>query len=197
MNIRRFHIAATAAVALLLSACASQTAPQQFSEISFSHLSSIGLAVTSIEIIDQYRGPLRDPNVEHRAPTPPAAAARRWAEDRLVATGTGNRRATYTIQQASIVEVELEGPKGVRGLITNSQAERYDAEMTVELAVFGATGTREGVATATAKRSRTVPENLTLAARERVWHEMVEALMADLDLRLQATISDTLRPFLS
>ncbi len=196
MSIRRFHAAAAAAVVLLLSACASQTAPQQFSEISFSHLKPIDLAVSSIEIVDQYRSPLADPNVEHRAPTPPAAAARRWAEDRLVATGTGNRRATFTIQQASIVEVELQGPKGVRGLITNSQSQRYDAEMTVELAVFGATGAREGIAAATARRSRTVPENLTLAEREGIWHEMVEALMADLDLRLQATINDALRPFL-
>ena len=196
MNFRRLHVVVGMSAALALAACAGQSVPQQFSEISFSHLSPIDLNVASIEIVDQYRPPLRDPNVEHRAPTPPAMVARRWAEDRLVATGASRRRATFTIQQASIIEIELEGPGGVRALITNSQSERYDAELTVELAVFGTTGAREGIAAATARRSRTVPENLTLAERERIWHEMVEALMADLNTRLESTINNALQPFL-
>lgn len=196
MNFRKFRLLLAVLAPFALAACANQPTPQQFAEVSFSHLEPIRLNVASIEIIDGFRSTFSDPNVEHRAPTPPALAARRWAEDRLVATGTSPRRATFTIEQASIVEVPLEGPGGVRGLLTNSQSERYDAELAVEIAIFGATGARDGIARATARRSRTVPESTTLAARERVWNEMVEELAADLNGRLEATINETLRPFL-
>lgn len=196
MKFRKYRVLLGLLAPLALAACAAQSTPQQFAEISFSHLEPIRLNVASVEIIDAFRPTFADPNVEHRAPTAPAVAARRWAEDRLIATGGTPRRATYTIQQASIVEVPLEGPGGVRGLVTNSQSERYDAELVVEVAVFGASGAREGIANATARRSQTVPENTTLAERERVWQKMVEELMTDIDGRLDRTIKETLRPFM-
>ena len=196
MTIRRFRTLLTILLPFAVAACVAQPSPQQFAEISFSHLEPIRIDVASIEIVDAFRPTFSDPNVEHRAPTSPALAARRWAEDRLLATGASPRRATYTIEQAAIVEVPLEGPGGVRGLVTNSQSERYDAELIVEIAVFSTTGTREGIARATARRSQTVAENTTLAERERVWQEMVEALSDDINGRLEKTINETLQPFL-
>ncbi|MFQ5972142.1 MAG: hypothetical protein ACE5Q3_07390 [Alphaproteobacteria bacterium] len=184
------------AVALLtlgvLAGCAEVGPAPKFPELTYDHLAPIPLDVAELRIVTAYQPPLDVPNVEHRAPTAPATAARRWAEDRLIATGARGRRAVFTIVNAAIVESELERSSGLRGLLTTDQSERYDAALEVQLEVFSATGKREGLATASARRSRTVAENITLNERERVWFELTEKLMRDLNVELERSIRELL-----
>ena len=64
-------------------------APQaRFPELTYAHLGAMRLDVARVEIADEYHEPLRPPNVDHLFPTPPERAMRRWATDRLAASGT-------------------------------------------------------------------------------------------------------------
>ena len=52
-----------------------------------------------------------------------------------------------------------------------------------------------GSAEATATRSQTVAENMTLNQREAVWFAMTESAMRELDQKLEIAIRDKLRVF--
>ncbi len=191
----KVRVAILSCLGVFLAACTTVAPAPGFPDLTYGHLPPIRLDVAAVEIVDAYSPPLRDPNVEHRAPAQPAVAARRWAEDRLVAAGNRGGRAVYTIRDASIIEIKLEPTSGLKGVFIKDQSERYDARLAVELAIFDATGSQRGNATATATRSRTVPENVTLNERERIWFQMVEGMMADLNRELEKAIGQSLSPF--
>ncbi len=182
------------AVIGVLGACAKATPPPP-TEISFSHLGTIKLDVARVEIVNEYESPLKAPNVEHEFPVTPAAAARRWVEDRIRAVGdSGAVRAI--IREASVVEVALEKKGGVVGFFTKDQAERYDAKLVMEIEVVSERGFTDAFVTATATRSQTVPEGITLNERGKVFHDMTEKLMGDLNFQLERQINVHLVKFL-
>ena len=117
----------------------------------------------------------------------PAAVARRWAADRLVPLGV-TRLARVVLVNAAVTESVLQPSKGLKGLMTTEQGERYVATIEVRVEIVDDRGTVEGEARAVAERSRTVPENITLNEREQVWFELTEDVMRDLDAELQRTI---------
>lgn len=184
------------AAAILLAACTQAPPPTRFPQLTYAHLGAIRLDVSAVEIVDAYRPPLREPNVEHRMPVAPAAAARRWAEDRLAATGQSQRRAVFTIENGAVTETALARQGGVRGALTVDQSERYDATLAVRLEIFDVNGRRLAIAEAEARRSRSVPEDITLAAREKVWFAMTESLLDDLNGELDSSIRQYLGTYL-
>lgn len=188
-----FRKAAASAALLLLAACTVAAPSQQFPDLTYSHLEPIRLDVARVDIVDEYRPPLTAPNVDHRAPVPPAQAARNWASDRLIVSGGGARRAVFTIQEAPIIETELDRTTGLRGAFTKDQSERYDATVAVRLEIFNPGGRRAGIATALAKRGRTVAEDVSLNDRRQLWFDMTEGLMEDLNREMENNI----RVFLS
>ena len=171
----------------VLAACTTAPPPPAFPELTYRHLGAITLDSTAVDIVDEYRPPLKDPNIEHKVPVPPALALRRWALDRLASTGNPDRRAVFTIQQAAMTETRLPRTKGLRGALTTDQSDRYDLTLAVRLELFEARN-RVGIATATATRSRTVAEDITLNDRDRVLFEMVESTMIDLNGELENSI---------
>ncbi len=66
----------------------------------------------------------------------------------------------------------------------------------VEIEIVAEDGRIEGTLTAEVTHSRTVPENLTLGERERVWHEMTRAMMDELDVQLDTTIKEAFFAYL-
>jgi flagellar biosynthesis regulator FlaF len=54
-----------------------------------------------------------------------------------------------------------------------------------------------GDAAASATRARTVAENISLNDRERVWYEMVEQMMADINNELERQVRANLPRFLA
>jgi hypothetical protein len=56
---------------------------------------------------------------------------------------------------------------------------------------------RVGDATASATRSRSVAENITLNDREAVWYQMVEQMMNDINAELERQVRANLPRFLS
>jgi hypothetical protein len=174
--------------ALLLVACETVPPPRPtFPDIRFTQKPPLRIDAAGLDIERAYRATLQAPNVEHLFPVTPERAMENWARDRLQPVGT-SRRVRVRILDASVKEIELPKTPGVRGAFTTDQAQRYDAtaEMTVDL--MGERGFPERSVAAKASRSRTVPENITPNDRERVWYELTQALMTDLDAELERQI---------
>ena len=98
----------------------------------------------------------------------------------------------FTIDNGAVTATPLKLQSGLRGAFTVDQSKRYDAVIRVRLEVFEANGRRGGVAKANAQRSRSVPENITLDARDEVWFSITEKLTKDLNVELERSIGQFL-----
>ncbi|HLB80291.1 MAG TPA: hypothetical protein VJJ77_07285 [Dongiaceae bacterium] len=184
-------------VLLLAAVAACSTSPkrEQFAELTYAHLPPFRLDVAVVDVIDETRPTTAAPNVAHLFPVAPATAAARWAKDRLVAVGTSGS-VRYTIVEASAIEAPLERTTGLKGMFTIDQSERYDAAIEVRLTVQKPAGQPSVTVTVRAERSQTVPEDITLNEREKLWFDLTEGLMTDLDARLEKDIRQHLATYL-
>lgn len=176
----------------LVAACSTTVSRPAIETQDFSSQPPLALSVARVEVVEQYQSPLKEPNVEHSFPTTPAAAFKRWLAERVKAEGQ-NDTLRVTIEDASAVRVPLPRTEGLEGLFTTDQVERIDATMSVLLEVVNNGGVAEAYVTAKAQRSRTLPEGLTLNERDKIYQEITEALVNDLN----ATIEQNMRQFLS
>ncbi|HAA93831.1 MAG TPA: hypothetical protein DCS82_12410 [Rhodospirillaceae bacterium] len=174
---------------ICVSLAACETLPETASPepITFTSLPPISLDVARIEIQRVYRPPLKLPNVEHEMPVTLLDTADRWAKERLRAVGRYGT-ARVTIDRASVIETKLKKTGGIRGAFTTDQAERYDATLVIAIEAWGGTGKGSAVARTTVKSTRTVAEDASLADRERVWHDMVATVLAEMNTAFEARI---------
>lgn len=182
-------------LAVALVACGATPAPPpRFADITFNQYPPFRLAVSKVDVVQEYQSSNQRPNIENNFPVPPARIAERWAFDRLQHAG-GPYTARYVIREASAREVELPRTTGVRGWFTTDQAYRYDAAIVVELQIINAAGVREGQISAEARRSRTVAEDAALADREKLMHLIGEELARDLNAELDRNVRTHLARF--
>jgi hypothetical protein len=181
--------------ATLLAACDTPPRHSDFPDLTYQHLPKLRFDVREVEIVEAYRSPGQAPNVEHLFPVRPAAAAANWGRDRLMAAGSW-RRLRYIVQDAAAVEVPLSIEEGLKGALKVEQSERYELHLAVEVQIINDTGFTEGSASASAVRSVTVPENVTLHQRDRIWFRLTEDAMKDLNGQLEKTLSGVLGQFL-
>lgn len=177
-------LASILAVVFLLTGCATEVQKPGFSQISFAHLQPISLNVARIEVENRYVSTATRPNVEHEFPVSPAAVASNWGRDRLRAVGQSGV-ARVVVRRASVVEVPLKRTTGVTGAFTRDQSERYDAIIDMMVELRDTDGNVRVTAESTAKRSRSVSENVSLIEREKIWFEMTETMMSDLNTALE------------
>lgn len=174
-----------------LTACDTTPERNQFPKITFKHLPPIELEASRLEVDLTYEPPLQAPNVEHEFPLQPATAAAQWARDRLKPVGFA-RTARFTVKEASVVETELQTSGGLKGMFTVEQARQYDAQLAAELEIIGEDGRVERSVSARARRSVTVPEDITLNELERAWFALVEKLMRDFDAGMERQLGSVL-----
>ncbi len=183
-----------AAMCGALAACTTPDPEPVYPELSYAHYGQIRLDVRRIEVVRAYEQPAKKPNVEHLFAVSPLSMAERWVNDRLRAAGrAGIARAT--ISRAGVVEVPLKRTTGVRGVFTKDQSERYDGVIEISIRIVGDDGAEKASVMSRAARSRTVAEDVSLIDREKVWFEMTEAMMNDLNASLQRQINEHLRAF--
>ncbi len=195
MTFPRFlSILPTICICYFLSACESPLPDIKYPELRFGHLPVIQLDVARIEIVEKYRSPLKDPNVEHELPLAPAQAMRNWAMDRLRAVGNSGH-AKFIIVDASVKADLLRKKKGLKAMFTLDQAARYDARLEARLEVETAGGLGTGFATAVASRQRTVPEAVSINDRDDALYHFVESAAKDFDRVMTANIERHLAPF--
>jgi hypothetical protein len=182
-------ILVTLALAGALSACESPPPRPTFPDIRFTGEPPIRLAVGAVDISSDFKPSFQSPHVEHLFPVPPQRAMENWAHDRLVAAG-GTPRARFTIQDASVVEVELKKKdEGLTGAFTDQPAQRYDATVAATLQIVDDHGLAVRTVSVKASRSQAVLESITPNDREKTWYEMTKGLMADFDQQMSREIS--------
>ncbi len=178
---------------LSLGGCETPVQRQKLPELTFAHLSSLKLNVARIEVVSQYRSPLKAPNVEHLFPTPPLKAMKQWAKDRLRAVGRSGS-VKLIITKAAAIETALPVQTGLKATFTKQQTQRYDLTVEARLEVSSPNG--HGTTTAHATRFSTVREDASIDAREKIWFDLTEALVHDFDKAMEKNIRQHLRGWL-
>ncbi len=176
-----------AGLVLALAACETTLPPRAFPDLRYNHLAPVRLDAVRVDVVQLYKSPGAKPYVEHEFPTKPASVAAQWAADRLQAAGANNI-VRVSIINGAVVEVPLKRTTGVTGVFTTDQSERYDGTLEMKIEIIDSRGRQLASVSTQAKRSRTVPENITLADREKVWFRMTESMMNDLNLSLERQI---------
>lgn len=193
---RSAHCGCAAVLALLVALGACDTPPNRdsFPELTYQHLPPIRLDVARIEIVEAAPAAADETRVEDEFPTPPGVAAAHWARDRLEAAGPDGL-ARFTVLEASVTAVPLPRTTGIAGVVTNDQADRYDAVVAVRLEVTNRNGMQTGTITAEARESATAAEDMTLNDRERLWFQMTHRLMDRLNAELEKQVATHLGGF--
>lgn len=181
--------------ALALGACATKPRAPRYPELTYGHHGVIGLDVASVEFRSTFVPPRKPPHVEHLSPANPVVAMERWTNDRLRAVGREGT-ARVVLSNASLIETPLRVTGGVRGWFTTEQAARYDAAIEIAVQIIDAGGVQRAYTLARADRSRTVSENTTLAEREKVLFDLVEATTTEINGELDKSIRQFLQRYI-
>lgn len=176
-----------------LAACSSNFPPAP-AQISFKEQSQIQLAVSDIQVINNYKSPMQPPHIEHTMPTSPAKAVETWAADRLRAKGGSPLVARVVIRDASFTDTELPVKKGFSGWFNTEESNRFDGKLDVMIEIVRPDGYVEAYVTAKAAQSRTILENASAADRDRVFYEMVKQMMAEVGGELEKQIAVNFSP---
>ena len=104
--------------------------------------------------------------------------------------------ARFVILDAAVTETPLKLDKSFTGAFTKQQSRRYDATVEVSLEILDDKGFRKGFANARVMRSRTLREDASINDRERMWFDLTEALMNDLNAELEKNIRQYLSGYL-
>lgn len=195
MRARRF-VTSFFLIAGLVAVGACDTPPKRdiFPELTYQHLPPIRLDVARVEVVEAYSTVATEGRVEAQFPTPPGVAAAHWGRDRLLAAGPDGL-ARFIVLEASVVQVPLPRTTGLTGVVTIDQSDRYEAVVKVRLEVANRNGMQTGRIAAEARETATVPEDMTLNGRERLWFEMTRRLMDRLNAELEKQIAAHLGGF--
>ena len=167
--------------ALLAASCATEEATppatQLVAPLDFSYLLPLPLNVASIEVEQRYFPQGVPPDVSRLDPVQPVVALRTMAEQRLKAEGTTGR-AVFVINDASLVR----------------QGDLITGTMSVELDIFGASGTREGYAQATVVRQLAGVTGGLSAALYTFTRDMMAQMNVELEYQVRHHLSAWLLP---
>jgi len=180
--------------ATALAACTTPPPAPRYPQLTFTHLPAFRLNAARLDVVEAYAPAPGARDVAAGMSVPPAEAARRWASDRLSPRGPAGE-IVFTITDASVIEVPLKRTTGLRGVVTDDQSERYDGHLAARINISDGRGGR-GEVKAEVSRSRTVAENISLNDRDRVWFEITDEMIKDLDKELDVAIRNFLQPFL-
>lgn len=179
----------------LLGACAAPAPTQRLPDMTFVHLQALSIDVAKIEIENRFSAPAAPPHVEHLAPVSPAAALEQWATDRFRPVGRAGVMRLI-IEDAKATETSLALDKSLKGRLTKQQSRRYDASVRATLELKNAAGVTLGSASASAERSITAREDISLNDREKLWYETVDLLMDDYNVVMEANVRRFLKRWL-
>lgn len=181
------------ALLFLLTAC-GEVNPPSYPAPSYRQYQPIYMKVSSIEVVEEYRQPMRLPNVEHLMPYSPADAMQIWAKQRLKASG-GSRTMQVIIKDASVVQKDLPTKGGISGLLTVEQDKQYDARLEVEMRIYGDAALSEASVNVVANRMMTMSESASVADREVKFQQLLKDMMQTTNAELEKNIHQYLNAY--
>jgi hypothetical protein len=174
----------------LLAGCASDYETFEPPPLDFSDRPPLDLAVERIAVDSVYRPTAAPPYVDHLMRVSPEAATRALLMQRLRAVG-GPDRLQAVVLEASVQEEALEPETGLRGYFTTEPAARLVGRIEVRIDQLDEAGLVTRSVSSTVERTRTIPEGVGYAERERIGYELVRDLVDDLDASLSASIRES------
>lgn len=173
--------------ALALSSCGDE-GPVDFPPLTFVRYQPIYFNVASIEIVNEYKSPMRSPNVEHLMPYSPEDAMRIWVKDRMRAMGA-DKVMQIVIKDASVVAVEIHKDNSIEDFFTIDQDRRYDAKLDVEFRIYGnSSALSEANMHLKVQKSITMSENVSQWRRNLLFRQMIGELMENANAELEKNI---------
>lgn len=172
--------------AFVLASCqpANEHIPQ---ELTFARYQPIFINVSKIQIIDDYKPPMAAPNVDHLIPYSPSDAMHVWVKDRLRAVGY-DKTLQVIIKDGSVILSKLPSKGGVEGFLTDSQDRQYDANLVVELRIYGTSAMSEASIQITSHQMVTMRERASVQEREAIFRRMIFRLMDGANAQLEKNI---------
>ena len=181
-------------VVLMLAACATDGPPAARPTLTFANQPALNLDVAEIKLVTRYAMPLAAPHVEHLMPVALGAGVERWVLDVPKAVGRSGV-AEVIIQEASVREVDLKTQGGLRGLLTNDQAQRYDGRLVVDLRIDDPAGGRRGEVRVVVTRSQSAAEDISPNQRDALWFRFAEAMLGDFAAGMDRQVKTDLPQF--
>lgn len=190
MRMSAFFLGLSAVI--LLSGCVESPPDGRSPDLTFANMKALELNVSKIEVQNNYKPPMQNPNVEHTFRTPPYVAAENLVKKQLVAAGHINV-LRVNIDDASVIREELPVTYGFMGKFTNEPAEKLRARILLRFELFDtmAPGIVIGHAEVVAKREKTLMEGTSLAERDRAYFSLTEDMMNDLNEGLRRVVKST------
>jgi len=190
MRMSAFFLGLSAVI--LLSGCVKSPPASRPPDMTFANMKPLEMNVAKIEVQNNYRPPLQDPNVEHTFRTPPYVAAENLVKKQLIAAGTENL-LRVNIDDASVIREELPLTQGFMGNFMHEPAERLRAKVLLRFELFDlkAPDIVIGHAEVIAKREKTLMEGTSLADRDRAYFNLTEDMMDDLNDGLRSVVKNT------
>lgn len=179
-------------LSLALSACFSSV-ENEWPGISYHAAAPVSVNAGRIQITNNYNAPMAAPNVEHMFRLSPSAAAQELARHQISAAGGGTRVLRVIVDDASVRQKTLPKEEGVVGIVKRVPDEQFDARVALrfELAEEAAPDVIIGRANVVATRERTLKGDMTLAEREKAYHDLTQTLVNDLAQGISTTVQNT------
>ena len=181
LSIHGVRVALAGAVVALLAACTSAPV-QTYPDVTWRHLDPIVFAAGPVEKVAAYPAG-GDNNLEGYLPFSLGKMAMNWVDDRVQTAGTSDI-LRYSVTEASINSNALKTTKGIK------------MKVSAKLEVLNANGIQKGEVMATAVRTRTLSESMSVAEREKAVYDDTATLLMDLDRELERQINANLGRFL-
>jgi hypothetical protein len=195
MALRRLLLKAPLLALPGLAACATggdEPAPLPPLVTGYRHLTPIRLNVQELEVAPAAPEVVR---VAANAPLRPEREIRRMAEERIVPMGTDGK-ARFLTTAAELTREPLQGQGGVAGLFAGEPGERLNCRLACRLEIVNAEGQRVGFVNAEARRTRSLADGTSAAARRRATEEVVRQAMEELNVEFEFQVRRALRAWL-
>ncbi len=179
----------------ILSACANKVPFEQLPDITFSHLSVFKINTAKIVVENQFRPPIKAPNIEHTLRMPPGKAMESWLKDRFKPLGSSGT-LSLIIEDATVTEESLLIDKSLKGRLTKQQSVIYNMIAKARLQIKDKNGKIMATASASTERSLTTREDISLNDKDRLLLEMVGELMNDFNNSIEPNIYSHFKPWL-
>jgi hypothetical protein len=160
--------------------------PVEYKPLYFTQYQPIYLAVSSIEIVDDYKPPLKPPYIEHLVPYSPSEALGIWVRDRMHAGG-GDKMMQVIIRNSS-VRVSGGRPTGLGGLIPFYGDNLYNAKLEVEMRIYGESVISEASIFVNATRSMVLSSTAGDDLRNKAFRKLISDMMDEFNAEMEKNL---------
>lgn len=174
-------------VVLLLAGCGTPLTSFTPPPLDYSGRLPLRLAVSDVRIDRQQRPAGIATAAEYQLPISLAEATEALLRQRLQPAG-GKAKLVAVIEQATVSEQALPTTGGVRGYFTKEADQRLTGTLKVRVDRLDYSGNVESSVSTTATRTASLEEGTSYGERQRKGHELVLALVDDIDKGLEQQI---------